>query len=75
MVLHYGLFSKQGDVGVFKSDPPIPDSLGKEDRNDFHAPPPGFGVEAPEVEEDPLTSSDESSVGEKRRMCESDKQG
>jgi len=57
---------------VFKSDPPIPDSLGKEDRNDFHAPPPGFGVEAPEVEEDPLTSSGESSRGEKRRRDNGD---
>ena len=62
-------------MGVFKSDPPIPGSFGKEGRNDFHAPPHGFGVEAPEVEEDHLTPFDESSVGEKHRMRESNDQG
>ena len=64
--------SKQADVGVLKSDPPLPGSLGKDGRNDFHEPPPGFGPEVYIVEEDPLTSSGESSRGEKRRRDKGD---
>jgi len=51
------------DVGAHKSDPPIPGSTAIEGQNVFRWPPIIKEVDAPEVEEDSLTSSDESSAG------------
>jgi len=70
VALHYYFVSEQVDMGIYKSDPPIPGSLGKESRNDFHDPPATFVADAPVVEEDPLTSSDGSSMGEERRQSD-----
>ena len=62
--------SPQADVRVYKSDPPLPGSLGKDGRNDFHEYPLGYGPKA-SVMDDSLSSSSESSAkgrGRKGRM-------
>jgi len=63
------------DVGAHKSDPPIPGSTAIEGQNVFRWPPIIKEVDAPEVEEDSLTSSDESSAGEDPQQQEGDDQG
>ncbi|KAG2556643.1 hypothetical protein PVAP13_8NG185900 [Panicum virgatum] len=50
----------QADVGVFKSDAPIPDSVTTKSHGTFHQPVAISFEDAPIIEEDPLTSSDES---------------
>ena len=50
-------------MGAFKSDAPIPSSMTTKSQNIFHKPVAIRVEEAPIVEEDLLTSSDESSAG------------
>ena len=50
---------------IFESDPPLPGSVGKEGRNDFHDHPLSYGYKAPFVDDDPLSSFGVLSAGGK----------
>ena len=50
---------------IFESDPPLPGSVGKEGRNDFHDHPLSYGYKAPIVDDDLLSSFGVLSAGGK----------